>query len=85
MTKQITTIGFFLIFAALAFGADVVRVEPGTMLQAGYDESTCWFQARAAASPTGEAVLATQKYLLNSNDVYYDIHSSYSEDNGKTW
>ena len=85
MTKQIITVGFFLAFAALAFGADAVRVQPGKMLQAGYDETTCWFQARAAASPTGEAVLATQKYLLNSNDVYYDIHSSYSADDGKTW
>ena len=57
----------------------------------GYDGKFCWVHARAGIIPAkGETaapriVLTTQPLQLTGSDVFYALHSSRSDDLGKTW
>jgi hypothetical protein len=55
------------------------------VVQEGYDRRSCWVHARAAALPDGQAVITTQRLLLNGSDVFYGIHSLHSKDAGRSW
>ena len=66
-------------------GEETLKIEQGKILESGSDGETCWLQARAGVSPEGFGVLTAQKLLISGSDLYYDIHSAYSTDNGRTW
>ncbi|MHC4883891.1 MAG: exo-alpha-sialidase [Planctomycetota bacterium] len=55
-------------------------------IQSGYDRETCWVQTRAGILPNRKkAVITTQKLRLSGSDIFYDIHSLVSNDQGKSW
>lgn len=60
----------------------------------GFDGQTCWVHARAGVIPAGGAgnsgttaqvVMTMQKLLLTGSDVFYPLHSLWTDDGGKTW
>jgi len=56
-----------------------------TTVTSGYDRKTCWVHARAGAIPPATAVLTTQKLRLTGSDIFYALHSTRSDDQGRTW
>jgi len=55
-------------------------------VHSGYDRQTCWVQARAGYVPDSQySVLTAQKLRLTGSDIFYAIHSMYSEDGGQNW
>ena len=56
-------------------------------LTSGYDQKTCWVQARAGVIPgTEPLIVATmQKLLLSNSDVFFAINEMRSNDFGETW
>lgn len=60
------------------------------IVRSGFDGKTCWVHARPAVIPAtngkGPVILITSYPLrLTGNDVFYETHTMYSEDMGKTW
>jgi hypothetical protein len=57
----------------------------------GYDGKLCWVHARAGVIPPRNVgdiprvVLTTQPLQLTGSDVFYALHSAWSDDLGKTW
>jgi hypothetical protein len=65
-----------------------------TTATSGFDGQTCWVHARAGIIPaqvpgdpaSGPLVVMTmQKLLLSGSDVFYPLHSLWSDDLGATW
>jgi len=56
-----------------------------TTVTSGYDRKTCWVHARAGVIPPATAVLTTQKLRLTGSDIFYALHSTRSDDQGRTW
>ena len=56
-----------------------------TTVTSGYDRKTCWVHARAGVIPPSTAVLTTQKLRLTGSDIFYALHSTRSDDLGRTW
>ena len=56
-----------------------------TTVTSGYDRKTCWVHARAGVIPPSTAVLTTQKLRLTGSDIFYALHSTRSDDLGRSW
>ncbi len=65
--------------------AGPLHIQPEQIISQGSDGTTCWTHARAACTPRGLGLMTAQKLLLTGSDVFYAIHSSISEDGGRTW
>lgn len=60
------------------------------IVRSGFDGKSCWVHARPAVIPatetTNQIILITAYPLrLTGNDVFYETHAMYSEDQGNTW
>lgn len=60
----------------------------------GFDGETCWVHARAGVIPAGSphnpagsplVVMTMQRLALSGSDVFYALHSLWSDDLGATW
>jgi hypothetical protein len=65
-----------------------------TVAVSGFYGETCWVHARAGAIPPGGGfgpgkdpvvVMTMQKLLLSGSDVFYALHSLWTDDLGATW
>ena len=61
-----------------------LAIEP-KIIFTGFDGKTCRVHARGAKIPGGTAVITSQMLLLSGSDVFYDIESSISSDDGNSW
>lgn len=51
----------------------------------GFDGRNQWFGPRAAATPSGTAVLTMSLADVTGSDLFHAIHSLHSDDFGQTW
>lgn len=62
-----------------------------TRITQGFDEKTCWVQARGGAIPPAKpgdnptAVVTMQTLLLTGSDIFSGLYESRSSDRGQTW
>lgn len=65
-----------------------------TAANSGFDGETCWVHARAGVIPAEQpvkpstppvVVMTMQKLLLTGSDVFYPLHSLWTDDLGRTW
>lgn len=62
-----------------------------TRITQGFDEKTCWVQARGGVIPPASpgampvAVVTMQKLLLTGSDIFSGLSESRSSDGGQTW
>lgn len=61
-----------------------------SVMTKGYDGKRCWVHARAGILPVPDfenpkVVLTTQLLDITGSDVFYALHSSTTDDLGKTW
>lgn len=61
-----------------------LTIEP-KIIFSGFDHRTCRVHARGAKIPGGSAVITSQMLLLSGSDVFYEIESSTSSDDGVSW